>query len=263
MTAAGTNERHPYLAEGRTDVLAHRGASAAAPPGNHLGAFTAALESGVDHLETDVQASADGRIVVFHDERLDDVTTGSGRIADHSWSELESLCYVVDGRPTDRRLVLLDDVLTAFPNAFLNIDVKTDQAVDGTVELLLRHDARHRVCVAAFGWRRLRRLRRALGPDWCSAMSQPEIVVVRLATWLRLPVPRVADVVQLPRSKSGVVLVDRAMVERCHRSGIAVHVWTVNDAAEMQELRSFGVDAVITDRPDIAVTTFRSDSPNP
>lgn len=253
------DERHPYLTQGRTDVLAHRGASAAAPPGNHLDAFAAALETGVDHLETDVQASADGRIVVFHDERLDEVTTGRGRIADHRWTELESLRYVEDGRPTDHRLVLLDDLLAAFPDAFFNIDVKTDEAVDGTVELLLRHDARRRVCVAAFGWRRLRRIRRALGPDWCSAMSQPEIVVVRLATWLRLPVPRTADVVQLPRSKSGIALVDRRMVERCHRRGIAVHVWTVNEPAEMHELRSFGVDAVITDRPDVAVAAFASE----
>lgn len=253
------DERHPYLTQGRIDVLAHRGASAAAPPGNHLDAFAAALETGVDHLETDVQASADGRIVVFHDERLDEVTTGRGRIADHRWTELESLRYVEDGQPTDHRLVLLDDLLDAFPDAFLNIDVKTDEAVDGTVELLLRHDARRRVCVAAFGWRRLRRIRRLLGPDWCSAMSQPEIVAVRFATWLRLPVPRLADVVQLPRSKSGVVLVDPAMVERCHRSGVAVHVWTVNDPAEMQELRSFGVDAVITDCPDVAVAAFASE----
>lgn len=247
---------HPYLTRGRTDVLAHRGASASHPPGNHLVAFAAALEAGVDHLETDVQASADGRIVVFHDERLDDVTDGTGSVADHLWQTLGTMHYLDDGRPTAHGLVLLDDLLAAFPDAFFNIDVKTDDAVDGTVELLRRHRARERVCVAAFGWRRLRRLRRLLGPGWCSAMSQPEIAIARTAAWLRLPVPRSGNAIQLPRHTSGITLVDRAFVERCHARGIVVHVWTVDDPDEMRQLRSIGVDAVITDRPGVAVESL-------
>lgn len=263
MSHSASGRRHPYLTHGRTDVLAHRGASGPHPPGNHPVAFAAALEAGVDHLETDVQATADGRIVVFHDERLDGVTTGSGKVADHGWSELESVRYVADGRPTGHGLVLFDDLLATFPDAYFNVDIKTDDAVDGAVEILRHHDARDRVCVAAFGWRRLRRIRRALGPGWCSAMSQPEIALVRIATRLRLPVPRFGDVVQVPRSKSGVSLVDRSMIERCHRRDVAVHVWTVNDDAEMRNLISLGVDAVITDRPDAAVAALRVDRSSP
>lgn len=250
--STATASAHPYLVSGRPDVLAHRGASAAIPPGNHLAAFDAAIAAGVDHLETDVQASADGEVVIFHDERLDDITTGTGRIGDHPWSTLQRLRYRDGDRETDHGLVLLDDAMSRWPEAFWNIDVKTDAAVDSTVDILRRHDARQRLCVAAFGWRRLRRLRRSLGAGWCTAYSQPETVSARLAAWLRLPVPKWGDVVQGPRRQRGVTVVDRPFVDRCHRRGIAVHVWTVNEPDEVQRLREIGVDAIITDRVDLA-----------
>jgi glycerophosphoryl diester phosphodiesterase len=233
-------------------VLAHRGASAASPPGNHRTAFAVALDAGIDHLETDVQASADGEIVIFHDDRLDGITTGSGRIADHPWSTIEQFRYVAGNRTTDHALMRLDDAMSNWPEAFWNIDVKTDDAVEATVDILQRHRARERVCVAAFGWRRLRRLRRLLGDGWCTAFSQAEIALVRAATWLRLPVPTPGDVLQVPTSARGITIVDRAFVERCHRRGVAVHVWTVNDPDDARRLRALGVDAVITDRVELA-----------
>jgi glycerophosphoryl diester phosphodiesterase len=243
--------RHPFLREGRAHVLAHRGASAAHPPGNTVAAFQHALDVGADHLETDVQATGDGVVVVFHDDRLDEVTTGTGRIADHRWSELEPVRYVVDGRPTDQGLVTLDDALSRFPRAYLNVDVKTDDTVAPAVRVLQGHDARRRVCVAAFDDKRVRRLRRDLGAGWCTALARWEIVVARIASWLRLRVPVGGDVAQVPRRHStGVSIVDRRFVDACHRSGIAVHVWTIDDPATARELFDLGVDGVITDRPD-------------
>jgi len=241
--------RHPYVTVGRTDVLAHRGASAERPPGNTIPAFTRALELGADHIETDVQASADGRVVVFHDDRLDGTTTGSGRIDEHPWSHLRSLRYRVDGVAIDDGLVLLDDVLSRFADAAFNIDVKTDATVAPVVDVLRRHDARARVCVAAFGWRRLRRLRRLLGDGWCTAFSRPEIAATRALSWLRLPVIRFGDAVQVPRARRDVTVVDRRFVDACHRRDVVVHVWTVNTPAEVTRLRALGVDAVITDDP--------------
>lgn len=253
---------HPFLGEGRSDVLAHRGASDARPPGNTLAAFRAALAMGCDHLETDVQCSSDGEVVVFHDDRLDDLTTGTGTIAEHTWDELASLRYVVDGRVVDDGLVRLETVVSSFPAARFNVDAKTDDVVEPLIALLCRHDMRQRVCVAAFGWRRLRRLRRALGDGWCTALSQPEIVATRLAAWLRLPVPRTGDVAQLPRrfraAGVSVTVIDRRLVEACHRAGIAVHCWTVDDPDAISALFELGVDAVITDRPDVALPLGRS-----
>lgn len=243
-------ELHPFLVEGRPGVLAHRGASALHPPGNTERAFAAALEMGFDHLETDVQATSDGVVVVFHDERLDDATTATGTIGEHRWSDLRTVRTTIDGETTDDGLVRLDELLATFPAAFFNIDVKTDATIEPATRVLLEADARTRVCVAAFGLRRLRAVRRRLGPGWCSAMAKPEIALTRLAAWLRLPVPRLADVVQLPITFRGRTIVDRRFVEACHRSGIAVHVWTVNEPGEAARLRALGVDAVISDRPD-------------
>lgn len=246
----GRSGRHPFLVEGRADVLAHRGASALHPPGNTERAFAAALEMGFDHLETDVQVTSDGVVVVFHDERLDDATTATGAVADHTWAELRTVRTTVDGQATEDGLVRLDELLDRFPTAFFNIDIKTDATIEPATRTLVRADARRRVCVAAFGWRRLRAVRRVLRPGWCSAMAKPEIAITRIAAWLRLPVPRLADVVQLPTTYRGRTIVDRRFVDACHRSGVAVHVWTVNDADEADRLRALGVDAVISDRPD-------------
>lgn len=240
---------HPFLTTGRPDVMGHRGASSAEPPGNHLAAFRAALDAGCDHLETDVQVSRDGEVVIFHDPRLDEVTTGVGEIADHDWAHLAGLRYVADGRPTDRRLLRLDDALELLPGAQLNIDVKRDAAVAPTVEILRRRGARHRVCVAAFGWRRLRRLRRLLGDGWCTACSKAEIVVLRALSWMRMPVPRFGDAVQVPERQGGVTVVDRRFVAACHARGVQVHVWTVNERDQAERLAALGVDAIISDRP--------------
>ena len=240
---------HPFLGRGRTDLLAHRGASADRPPGNSRPAFQRALDVGCDHIETDVQLSADGEVVIFHDPTLDEVTTGTGRISDHPWSLLAGLRYRVDGRTTDDGLLRLDDALAEFPDACFNIDVKTDDAIRPVVRLLRAADARERVCVAAFGWRRLRRLRRSLGDGWCSACSRPEIAATRLLSWLRLPTPRWGDAIQVPERKGRVRVVDERFVETCHRAGMQVHVWTVDDLDTGRRLLGFGVDAIITDDP--------------
>lgn len=244
----GSEPRHPFLTRGRPRILAHRGARARFPPGNTWAAFEAALEAGVDHLETDVQVSADGRVVVFHDERLDGATDGTGTVADHPWSALSEIRY---RNGDDEGLVLLDDLLERLDGAFFNIDVKTDEAVAPTVRVLRRHAARERVCVAAFSWSRLRRLRDALGPGWCTAVPKVGIAAARLASWAHLPVRGDGDVAQVPREHRGVTVVDRDFVAALHAGGTAVHVWTVDDVAEMERLFDLGVDGVITDRPEV------------
>ncbi len=241
---------HPYLSSGRADVLAHRGASGERPPGNTWSAFERAVEIGVDHIETDVQISADGVIVVYHDDRLDATTTGHGTIGEHGWGELSSLRYCADGRPTDQGLVRLDELLVRWPQVAFNIDVKVDDAVVPVVRLLQRIDARDRVCVASFGWRRIRRLRSLLGDGWCTAAARGEIAAARFASWTRLPVVLGCDVVQAPRRARGVTVIDRRFVDWCHRTGVAVHVWTVDDPDAAQHLRDLGVDALITDHPE-------------
>jgi glycerophosphoryl diester phosphodiesterase len=146
--------------------------------------------------------------------------------------------------------VRLDELLVRWPQVAFNIDVKVDDAVTAVVDLLHRIDAGDRVCVASFGWRRIRRLRSALGDGWCTAAARGEIVVARVASWTRVPVALRCDVLQVPPRAKGVTVVDRRFVDWCHRAGIAVHVWTVDDPDEAQRLCDLGVDALITDHPE-------------
>jgi hypothetical protein len=245
----GNGELHPFLVEGRADVLAHRGASSLHPPGNTERAFAAALEWASTISRPMCRSPATG----WSSSSTTSVSTTPRRRRAPSPTTSGPNC---DG-PHDRRRA--GDrgrprpprrAARAVPHGVLqhrHQDRRHRRAGDPHPR---RADTRSRVCVAAFGWRRLRAVRRRLGPGWCSAMAKPEIAVTRIAAWLRIPVPRLADVVQLPTTYRGRTIVDRRFVEACHRSGVAVHVWTVNDPEEATRLRALGVDAVISDRPD-------------
>ncbi len=250
-------ERHPYLRLGLASVLAHRGASEQHPPGNTWEAFDAAVTAGSDHFELDVQVSADGELVIFHDDSLDEITTGRGSIGEQRWSELEAVRYLVEGRASDQGLVRFADLLVRYPQAFINVDAKTDSTVEPLAEMLRQTGKPHQFCVAAFSLRRIVRLRRLLGNGWCTALSKPEIVALRVASWLRLPVPKTGDVAQVPCRTRRIPVADKLFLRAAHRSGIAVHVWTVNDPNAIARLLGAGFDAVITDRPDKAVRLAR------
>src|SRR5688572_26978466 len=124
---------HPYLA-GRPVMCAHRGGAKLAPE-NTMAAFTGAVHDwGVDMLELDVHASADGRIVVIHDPTVERTTDGAGQVHRMSWSELRELdagWHFRDPRGDTSfrgrgvRLPLFEEVLEAFPRTRLNVETKT------------------------------------------------------------------------------------------------------------------------------------------
>ena len=95
----------------------------------------------------------------------------------------------------------------------------------------------------------MRRIRQKAGPDIATGLSRPELAVARLASWARLPMPRLGDAAQVPTEHKGVTVVDQKFVRTCHDAGIAVHVWTIDDSAEMHRLLDLGVDGLITDHP--------------
>ncbi len=242
-------EPRPYLALGHANALAHRGDRAGFPPGNRASAIQSAVDLGFDHIETDVRLSADGELVLFHDDHLDDQTTGSGRVQDQRWTELEQLRYRHQGEVLDEGLLRLSDALERWPQLHWNIDAKTGDVIEPLIETVLWARAATRVLITSFSLRNVRRIRRLAPSGVCTGLSRTEIALVRLAAWLRLPVPRLGDAAQVPVRHRNVTVVDRRFVDTCHRAGIAVHVWTVDDPAEMHRLLDLGVDALITDHP--------------
>lgn len=211
-----------------------------------MGAFEDAVAMGYRYLETDVHATADGVLVAFHDDQLDNMTDRQGQIGDLSWAEVRQ------ARVRDRdELPLLEDLLTAWPDVRVNIDPKHDAAVEPLVEVIRRTGAIERVCIGAFSDERLTRVRQELGPRICTSMG-PRQVARFVAGSYGLPVGRfTAACVQVPVKRGPVTVVNERFVSAAHDRGLPVHVWTVNDADEMERLLDMGVDGIMTDRPQV------------
>ena len=209
-----------------------------------MAAFEHAVRLGYRYLETDVHVTADGVVVAFHDDVLDRVTDRSGRIAELPWTEVKR-ARVADGHDVP----MLEDVLGTWPDVRVNIDPKHDASVGPLVETLRRTGSYDRVCIAAFSDRRLALVRRLTGNQVCTGMGPRAIARLRLGTWSRVTGPFGAACVQVPLNYGRVSVVDARFLVCAQRRGLPVHVWTINDRAQMEHLLDLGVDGIMTDRP--------------
>lgn len=232
---------HPYLDWPGPIAFAHRG-GALETVENTMEAFQYAVDLGYRYLETDVHVSADGVVVAFHDADLQRSCGVEGTISSLRWSELQQLRVGGTGR-----IPRLDDLLTAFPSARLNIDAKSDEVVPHLVSILQTHQALDRVCLGSFSDRRLSELRRQLGPDLCTSFGPAQVAALRT---LKRSVGA-GYAAQVPVTHRGIPVVTRGFIDAAHRRHIAVHVWTVDDPSEMGRLLDLGVDGIMTDRPTI------------
>ena len=246
---------HPYLQVQRPFVLAHRGLALGAPE-NSMPAFEAAVRAGATHLETDVQATADGVLVVFHDDRLERLTELTGAVADVRWAHLRAA-----GLRGGVAVPLLSEVLEAWPRIRLNVDLKADGAVAPYVRLLRATRSTDRVCTASFDDRRRRVAVRGLaglGPlAYSLGLAGSTRAVALAAAGAPAAVLRRALAgalaLQLPDRAGPVPVVSARLVRAVHAAGAQVHVWTVDEPRRMQELLAAGVDALVTNRADLAV----------
>lgn len=241
--------RYPFFDQPGVLPFAHRGGAAYRPNDgieNSLRAFANAVELGYRYLETDVHATADGELIAFHDTTLDRVTDRTGIVADLPYSEVSRAR--IGGREPISRLV---DILDSWPDVRLNIDVKAEGAIEPLARVIERTGSWDRVCVASFSWRRLRAVRRRLGPRVATSLAPPELLFAKLAPRVvcRL-LPASAVCAQVPPDYRGFRIVTAGFVTKLHALGRQVHVWTVDDKAEINALLDLGVDGIITDRID-------------
>jgi glycerophosphoryl diester phosphodiesterase len=228
--------------------FAHRGGAAYAKNvgiENSMAAFANAVELGYRYLETDVHATADGVLVAFHDQSLGRVTDRQGDIPSLSYDEVSRAR--IGGREP---IPLLSEILATWPDVRVNVDAKSDGAVEPLAKVIREAKARDRVCVSSFSQERINRIRGLLGPDLATGLGPPEIWRLKSRGRL-LPGTRAAACVQVPIGWRGVRVVTRRLVRRAHDLGLQVHVWTIDDAVRMNALLDIGVDGIITDRPDI------------
>ena len=226
--------------------MAHRG-GAIEHLENTMPAFQACVDLGYRYLETDVQVTADGVLVAFHDPTLERVTDRTGRVEHLPWS------VVAEARIGGREPILrLEDLLGAWPDVRFNLDIKAAGVLAPLVRLVRRMDIADRLCLGSFSDARIAAARRLFGPDLCTALGPRGVAALRLSSYS----PRAAGLVriqagcaQVPLQLGGRALVDERFVAAAHERGLQVHVWTVDDPAEATAMLDLGVDGIMTDRP--------------
>lgn len=235
-------------------ALAHRGGALYGPNvglENTLTAFRNAVALGYTHLETDVHVTADGQLVAFHDERLDRVTDGTGLIRELPWSEVRQAR--IRGH---ERIPLLTEVLEELPGVRLNIDLKAADTAEPTWEVIRSRGLMDDFCIGSFSQRLITRFRRLSAGRVATAASRPGTALMVLGPqWVSRMLRTPAEVFQVPtvitpRGRT-VAVVTPKLVELAHRYGKQVHVWTVDDATEMERLLDLGVDGIVSDRIDV------------
>lgn len=244
--------------------MAHRGFSRDGLE-NSMAAFRDAVALGYTFLETDVHTTADGVLLLFHDETLDRVTDGRGRISRLS-AEAVAQARIGGTEP----IPLFEDLVTEFPDVRLNLDVKDWNSVATVAAAIERHGLHDRVLIASFSDRRRRAVLRRLSRPAASSAGMASIALFVLLgpvlpdVLLRRAAARTlrgVHALQVPVRYGAVTVVTSGFVRRAHRNGLQVHVWTINEAAEMHRLLDLGVDGIVTDRADIlkAVLSERGD----
>ena len=235
----------PFLDHDGPIPIAHRGGAAEGPE-NTMAAFAAAVGLGYRYVETDVHATRDGVLVAFHDEGLKRLSGRPESIADLNWRDLETV-RVGGGHAIPR----FEELLEAWPDLRIAVDPKQDNATVPLIGALQRADAIDRACVGSFSGRRLALARRLGGPRLCTGLSPKEVGRLQAAS-TGLPVKvKAGACAQVPPTAKGVPLVHQRFVDAAHTQGLAVHVWTIDEADEMKRLLELGVDGIMTDRPTV------------
>lgn len=234
-----------FLDAPRPVAIAHRGGSLEAEE-NTMAAFARAVELGYRDIETDVHATRDGVAVIHHDATLERMFGDGRALADLDWAELSRL-RTKGGAAVPR----VDEFLAAFPGIRVTFELKCDRVADPLADAVLAADAVARICVGSFSPARTARARARLGPDLCWSPAHRGVASLWLAGWGVPGMRPRAPVMQVPPAHQGLRVVTPRFVRAAHARGIAVQVWTVDDAADMTRLLDMGVDGIMTDRPSV------------
>lgn len=260
----------------RVIAFAHQGGSFEGPSST-IGAIAHALDVGATAIELDVHATKDRHLVVCHDATIDRTSNHRGAIASMTLEELSEVDnaywwiegdvvtagrtpeeYLLRGRaPADRTYAVatLEEVATTFPGVLLNLDIKgTDPFVEPYEDLLAnelhRLDIDDSVIVASFHDDAMRRFR-AHAPNVATSGATDETVAFYVSFLAGTPALPPVAALQIPPRFGDVDVVTESLVAAAHDAGVAVHVWTINEAEEMARLIDLGVDGIVSDRPTV------------
>lgn len=242
--------KHPFFQSDRPLVFAHRGGAALGPE-NTIAAFDNGVALGSDGLELDVRLSRDGVVVVHHDRTLKRTIGLDASIAERSAAELAEVNV-----PT------LQQVLNRHRDVRVIVEMKlnTAQFAGAVVAVVRAVGAVRRVCLGSFG-RRVLRAAREIDPAIATSAAREEVRWALYRSWCRWPSTTAAYAgYQIPELAGSTRVVSPRFVADAHRAGLGVQVWTVDREEDARRLLDWGVDALITDRPDVMVPLVRARS---
>jgi glycerophosphoryl diester phosphodiesterase len=223
-----------------TQIYAHRGRSGAYPE-NTLLAFEKALALGVDGIELDVHATADGVPVVIHDRAVERTTNGSGHVDEIPLRLLETF----DAGRGERVPTLASVLDLVGDRVHLDVEVK-GVAIERDVFEVLTMFPTVRWAISSFDWRTLRNVREL----------DPAAELWPLATQADAELLSIADELGSPAVALFAGAYDADGSRLLHRAGLDVMVWTVNDAREARRVRDLGARALCTDVPERVLAAF-------
>ena len=229
-------------------VFAHRGGSKIGPE-NTLAAFDRGLSAGADGLELDVRLSRDGIVVVHHDVTLDRTTRAKGLLKARTAADLATL-----------DVPRLSDVLARYPKTGIIIELKEPrpELAGAVVNDVRQAGAIDRVCLGSFSLTALRAAR-AIAPDVATSGARFEVRMALYRSWIHLSPGRVPyRAFQVPETSGSTRVVSPRFVKLAHQADIAVQVWTVDEPADIRRLLEWGVDGIISDRPDVAADVVKN-----
>lgn len=244
-------------------VIAHQGGDGLWPS-NTMYAFQRASELGVDVLEMDLHVAKDGALVLMHDETVDRTTDGSGELITMTLEELQQLDAGYDWSTDDGAthpyrgqgisVPTLEEVFQAFPGQRMLIEIKNSSLPvnDPLCELIQDYDMQEKVMVAAFKDDVLDLFREDCpGIPTSGARDEVTNFVLLSKVGLGFLVAPKYQSLQVPEESNGITIMTPRFVRAAHRRNLHVEPWTINDPDRMREFIDWGVDGIITDRPDL------------
>lgn len=262
-----TGQKNGFFSGPEPRLFAHRGASALAPE-NTIESFRLARNAGAPYLELDVHLTADGHVVVIHDNSVSRTTGRRGRIEKMSLPEIRRLDggheFTLDRgrsfpyRGKGVRIPTLEEVLQEFPEARVAVEIKKTRKGIGraVLEVIRGCRATERVLVASHEHQHLQEFR-SLDGDVPTSFSKSEVrkFLARVRSGDTSGYHAPGHALQVPEYFGLRRVTSVPFIEAAHRLGLEVHVWTVNEPVHMKRLLRWGVDGIMTDDPARALAS--------
>lgn len=253
-------------------VIAHQGGDGVWP-GDTMFAFEKAVEIGADVLEMDAHITKDSRIVLMHDEEVDRTTDGTGLIENMTLDELKKLDAAYDWSNDDGKtfpfrgqgiqVPTLDELFQKFPQMRYVIEIKlTQNPIDKPLcDLIRENNMQDKVVIASFHDEAMKNFR-ATCPEVAASASRAEVtrfVILGKVFLSGLLIPQYESIQPPynPKDSMNIPIMTKRFIRESHAKNIAVEPWTVDDPELMKQYIGWGVDGIITDRPDLMIEVMK------